>query len=287
MIFEDTDTIGVAFADEGLYEVAHFLERPRHESYRSEGSNTANSMYGGLSFDGALRVAQDGWHEGVGLVHELLAGLPIMENATGVANWKRDVCGSIPDVPRFLSGEPTYMLRHARQEGSSPVIHIVVNTALVAGSTANQQTNYGAGLCGLIDWLEAKGKRIELDRLGVVDDGRRRSFQGWKIKRAADNLDLAATVFALAHLASHRHLVWGMRERMIHLHWRPVRVTQADAHRIGAEGALIVDSVLSDGAQCNTVAGACLLAARRLNHAAGDDICDIEELTRALTGVAL
>lgn len=283
MIFKD-DEIGVAFADGGLWEVADFLKKPRHQSYlsRSMYGRATNELHGGLTFEGAIRTAQEGWHDGVELVHDLMSGVPLLENMVGVADWRYDACGEMPDVPRYVSGDPLHMRRRTRQSGSRPIIHIVVNTALVGGSTPTQQTNYGVALCGLIDWLEAKGKRVELDRVGVVDDGLRRTMQGWKVKRATDALDLPAVVFALAHMASHRHLVWGMRERMQAVGWTPVRVKQSDVEHFNADGALIIDCVLGDGLVCNTVAGACLLAAQRLNDAAGEDICDIEELARTL-----
>lgn len=292
MIFKDNESVGVAFADEGLWEVADFLKRPIHLTYRGEwdARTEGYDRHGGLTQSEAVRVAQEGWHEGTQMVHDLLTGVALLENKPGISNTRLDVAGHIPDIGRYLSGDPAHMIRHTRRDGAHPVIHIVVNTALAGSSTAKQQTNYGVGMCGLIDWLEASGKRVELDRLGVVQnsggiylrDGGKRSFQGWKVKRAADPLDLSSVVFALAHAASHRHLVWGMRRRMSKVTWMPKQVLQEDVAHIGAEGAFIVDSVLDAGLQCETVAGACLLAAKRLNDAAGEDLCDMEALRDAL-----
>lgn len=282
MIIIENEKRAVAFADEGIWEVADFLQQPMHPGTPRSSAQAAHSIHGGLRPDQAIKVAKEGWQEGVDMVHELLGGVPLSENIAGQAKWTQDVCGYLPEVPKFLSGDPRHMRRHARKEGSRPVVHIVVNTALTGNSTGAQQTNYGVALCGLIDWLESHGKLVELDRLGVVDGGRRRSFQGWKIKRAAEVLDMSSVVFALAHMSSHRHLVWGMRNRLAPVRWMPVDVRQSDVALIGAEGAIILDSVLNDGRRCNTVHGACLLAAERVNRAAGEDVCDIEELRYVL-----
>lgn len=286
MIFKDTADIGVAFADEGLWEVAEFLRRPIHPDYVNDTGGKENASKRGE----AMRLAQEGWHEGTDMVHNMLTGLALLDNKVGVANWRMDVAGHLPDVGRYLTGDPAHMVRHTRRDGAHPVIHIVVNTARVGSSTHEQQTNYGVGLCGLIDWLEASGRRVELDRLGVVQtsssvhsvSGGKRSFQGWKVKRAADPLDIASVVFAIAHPAAHEQLVWGMRRRMSRVMWMPKKVCQDDVARIGADGAFIVDSVLDDARACSTVAGACLVAAKRLNDASGEDICDIAELRHAL-----
>lgn len=283
MIYTDTGPRTVVFADNGLPEVAEFLARPR---LRPHEYSHAESVHDGLTFKDAMRVAREGWSEGAAMVHNLLTGLPFENNAQGVSHWAWDVAGEVPDVGRYASGEPAHMRRHTRRPGKERVIHIVVNTALSGFSSAQQQTNYGVGLCGLIDWLENTGRRVELDRLGVVEDSKLRSFQGWKVKRAADTMDLAAMAYALAHVSSHRHMVWGMRERCRNLVWRPKRITQADVALINAEGAFIIDSVLNDGDRCNTVASACLLAAERLNHASaligGEELVDVEALRDAL-----
>lgn len=243
--------------------------------------NDAMLGTGGVDLPKAMKLVEEGWEEGLSLIHHGLQAI-LEYNAPGINRWRHDVAGEQPDIARFLGGDPRDMHRRAFFKGSKPIIHMVVNTALHGGATPRQVMNYGVGLVGLVDYLESRGKRVELDRLGVVYGGfgDKRSMQGWKVKRAEEPLDLASVAFALAHPASHRRLVWAMRERGLGFrsHGAPASINENDAKLIGSEGAFIIDSVGTEGSHCDSPQSALLLAAKRLNKAAGEELVDLKEL---------
>lgn len=283
MIFHDEGPRTVVFGED-VHEVLDFLKRPlkynRDDPWSTKRAGDIN--IGNWSPEQGLWHARNGWSEGAAMIHDLLAGLPFENNATGLCNWRMDVAGELPDVARYASGEPAHMRNHARRQGNQKVLHLVINTARTGSSTSRQRVNYLVGICGLVDWLESNGQRCEIDRVGVVRDRHIRSFQGWKVKSASQQLDLSAAAYALIHDSAHQHLVWGMRERCRRVAWEPVPLRRDDLPYIGAENAFIINGVVNNARECDTIKGAVLLAAKRLNDFAEEELVDIEQLTAAL-----
>lgn len=294
MLHIEKPGISCMFGD-SAWEVVNFLRSPSSVAvYPSFLSRVQSGGYDwstgalGCSYEQALRLVIEGWDEGVQLMHHGLQTL-IGVNASGISRWKADVAGEQPDIYRALGGDPRDMRRRAFSQGGKPIIHIVVNTAMQAGATDVQTRNYGIAILGLIDYLESRGKRVELDRLGVVN-GRNgygtgpstsgRSLQGWKVKSASEAPDLSVIAFSIAHPASHRKLVWAMRShcKAVEPAGSAARITKEDAALIGAEHAFLLDSVGQDGAKCETPQSALILAGERLNKAAGEELVDISEL---------
>lgn len=290
MIVHDANGIVVQFADSGWEAVQWIRATPDAGWNRGHtGSNAPVQQWGSrlgtgeVDKEGAFRLVTEGWEEGVAKMHHGLHAM-LNVNAPGINRWRHDVAGEQPDIYRALGGDPRAMRRRAFTKGSKPIIHIIVNTAMKAGAKDTHTMNYGIAILGLIDYLESRGKRVELDRLGVVSgdflDGRR-SMQGWKVKRADEAPDLSAIAFAIAHPASHRRVVWAMRERghSFRSHGAPASITPQDAERIGSGGAFILDSVGNDAHRCTTPMDALRLAAERLNKAAGEELVCMGDLT--------
>jgi hypothetical protein len=273
------------FADSGYEAVQWLRANPKFAwSGPSQGGSRVGALGTlGVNYDQALDLVEEGWHEGVALMNTGLQTL-LATNAPGINRWKHDVAGEQPDIYRAIAGEPASMRRRNFSKGSKPIIHIVVNTAMQGSATDVQTANYGVALLGLIDFLESRGKRVELDRLGVVTgtsgNWGNRSLQGWKVKRAEESPDLAAIAFAIAHPAAHRKIVWALREhgRYFRETGSAASITREDAIMIGSPDAILIDSVAGEGMRCNSPQGALRLAAERLNRAAGETLIDMEEI---------
>lgn len=288
MLYIEKPSVSCMFGD-SAWEVVQFLRNPNlkmplshQEFYHKVKSDSRYGITGtlGCSWEEAMRLVLEGWQEGVDLMHDGLQTL-IGVNAPGINRWRNDVAGEQPDIYRTLSGDPRDMKRRNFSKGNRPIVHIVVNTAMQAMATDVQTRNYGIAILGLIDFLESRGRRVELDRLGVVTGSfNGRSMQGWKVKTAEEPADLAAIAFALAHPASHRKLVWSMRSycKAVVPAGGAAAITQADAELIGAGHAFLLDSVGRDGSRCNTPQEALILAGERLNKAAGEMLVDTNEL---------
>lgn len=223
-------------------------------------------------YDGALKLAHDGWEEGMEAMDKALQA--IIPAVGHDPRWGWSVIGSSPNIGRFLHGHPKSMRnRRKKQMGSTPVLHIVVNCAASCAVGAEQMANYGAAIVGLIDRIENTGKRVHLDVVNAthVNNDIRLSF-GWNVKRACEHVDLAAVAFSIAHPASFRRIGLAMMERS-----HPDCQTYgyghcADLHIADVpdanEGAMLVDGVNHAPDRCNDVVDALRLAIEQLNKAA-------------------
>lgn len=272
----------VQFGD-SANDVLRYLDTAKRYGISNTGFGHATGIKVTTTYQEARRMVIEGWHEGVEMMHSALAAM-YAPAPPALATRVYAEAGHYPDVGRFLSNDPRSMVRRKRAAGNRPVVHIVVNTALRMTVTEQQQINYGVGLAAAIDRIESSGRRVELDRVGVVTSLKRagyRCVQGWKIKHAEDHMDLAAMVFALAHPASHRRLIWAMRtcnpafgDDM----GCPEEVSIQDVALIGArEDCVRIDGVLGDGHRCNTPAEALKLVVERLNRAAGETLVTLED----------
>lgn len=160
---------------------------------------------------GALKLARDGWPEGMREVEA--AAAEVLPNAR-TSTLRYDVAGEFPDVARFVAGDPFNMISHRRQKDNHPVVHLIVNVCCSSSISARQFTAYSGAVTALVYQIENTKRRVELDVVAINShEGKGRSRMGWKVKRASDGLDIAAVAFSLAHPAAFRRLIFGMWER--------------------------------------------------------------------------
>jgi hypothetical protein len=77
-------------------------------------------------------------------------------------SWRYDVAGELPDIGRFLAGDPAHMKRHGHPKGHRPIISLAINVIANAMITAQQMANYGAALVTVVDQIENAGRRVDL-----------------------------------------------------------------------------------------------------------------------------
>lgn len=232
----------------------------------------------GVGFDGALRLAREGWSDGAKSFADKLAAHMPPHNKT--ASWRYDVAGELPDIGRFLAGDPAHMRRHGHPKGHKPVINIAVNNALSSAASAQQMTNYGAALVAIIDKIENAGRRVELTVHNVTNCSGARVSVGWVVKYADDAFDLASVAFSLAHPASVRRIVFAMMERSTTptsaAYGRPVEITEADLVD-PAPDTFLIPGIMFEFARCKTFDGAMQLAMEQINKAAGEELVTLED----------
>lgn len=281
MITLDTTSRSVRFGRSPT-EVAEYLNSRPQSWARDEGARADRfAVNAAATFPQAMKMLAEGWTEGARLVEHELHAL-IGTNAPGLNKTRWDVAGAEPDVARYLGGEMRCMRRRIYDHGNRPIVHLIVNTALSGVVEPEQATNYGLAIAGVVDLLERTGRRVELDRVGVVHVGNAsnsRSLQGWKVKHAEDPMDLAMVAFAIAHPSSHRRIVWTMRETCLLAkgYGAPAELTKQDALDIGADDdAFLLDSVGRDWDRCKDKRDALKLAVERINKQAGEELVSLE-----------
>jgi hypothetical protein len=184
----------------------------------------------GVGYEGALKLAETGWSEGAkDLSDRLATHMPTRDHED---SWRYDVAGELPDIGRFLAGDPMHMRRHGHPKGHQPIISLLVRICCAGATKASAFANYGTALCAIVDQLENMGRRVEVNVTDVSECNGTRVSLGWTVKHAEDSLDLAAIAFSLAHPAASRRIGFAMTERCgareTYSYGRPLKPTAAD-----------------------------------------------------------
>ncbi|MBP0617817.1 DUF7192 family protein [Jiella mangrovi] len=178
------------------------------------------------SWQQALELAINGWPEGAQLITKTLQKRPMSQIDTPKSQGY-DVAGFLPDVGRFLSGEPLCMLSDVN---SAPKGKVVVNysVSILVSADDNMQiiSNFGAALISRIQFLEENGYRVALNWISMsnpyyvfqsqVDSG----LLGPKVlivfplKSIDEPIKINRLAFWLMHPAAQRRIQFAIKERM-------------------------------------------------------------------------
>lgn len=254
---------------------------PRLWSQEASKSRTRSNGWDlNAGYDGALKLAETGWEEGVQSLFALAATVP---NNT-ITTREYGVAGEHPDVPRYLAGDPYNMVHRGRQRAPKPSMTIALNTRISYAVSAKEAANFGAAVVALVDRLESRGVRVELVGL-CATDGSKRFCVSWGIKRTEDMLDLSAVAFSYAHPAMFRRIIFAAMERS-------PRDIEHFAYGVGggikeedfvdiAPGALLINGVDHNPGACKTMEGALKFATGEINRAYkaagfGDALAELE-----------
>lgn len=278
MINKHENGAHVIFADD-LVQAVRFIETTARlwTSAWSE-SNTATAKWDlGVGFEGAKRLARDGWREGAAEALKLIGSIPPY---TGKTVDKFDVAGERVDIGRYLAGEPAHMRSKRREIRKRPIIHIVVSMAVSVSVNASDYMRYGAALASVIDNLETRGKRVHLDIvMGLTTELASsykksiRHISGWTIKRAEEPMDIESLIFSLSHPAANRRLGYALSERSPkdyeRRYWGYPVHDPRDAARIGAPDAFFISGLPPTNSGMPEVVK---FATEQVNKAAGQEI---------------
>jgi hypothetical protein len=235
----------------------------------------------GASYEDALKLASDGWPEGVRKLSALAATVP-----NGV-EWfqEHDVAGHYPDVPRALAGDPFNMITRGKAHKPKPSMTLVVSYGANCDISGEAMWNYGAAVVALVDRLESRHVRCEVLSVWNTElrgRKRRRGSMAVTLKRAEEVLDLSALAFGLAHPAMLRRIGLALLERSpadqedYGYGVSASQIQPADLINL-PEGALLVGGIGSSYA-CSTMAGALEYVKSEINKAAGESIAELEEV---------
>jgi hypothetical protein len=165
-------------------------------------------------YDGAMRMARDGWLDGARKAEQALKVLTLKSPAPDT---RTDFYGYMPHVPRYCAGAPDSMIRKAREAsgGGGKVLTLYVPVNAVATVSALHMRNFGLGVAQYVNQLEQEGTRVELHGVlcSKLNGGRNKVTHSWRIKTADAYLDLAVLAFSIGHPAMFRRLGFALRER--------------------------------------------------------------------------
>ena len=201
-------------------ELINFAETRKAFGYGNNESHSRNPrFYGHESFTKALELARYGWPEGRKKIEELTVQIndkvmSLIERPELVYG----VTGNNFDVGLMLSGAPEhwYTIENTVVEGTSnKIIKMVFNIGARATVSTETFEQRGAVAAALVEALEYGGFRVELwmachARMSFGDDYCHDIAVC--IKPADQPLDMDRLAFALVHPASHRRMIFAVRE---------------------------------------------------------------------------
>lgn len=239
--------MGYGYSYESLADAADASER-RHDGYHSGQNNDSEDWTFGVLFDEAITMARYGWHD------QLDATLAVAESAAEMADKEHlvdsfnpvwDVSGAEVDVARHLSGEPECMIDFPLSKTSKEgrVITLVASVEWSAVVSADTILRRGQLIVALAMALTRLGHSVEMyaNARGVHSGGVACEISV-KVKGVDDEIDPASIMFAYAHPAMLRRLMFGIREKSCHALHSPARPTAS----LYPEGSIMLPEVRSD-----------------------------------------
>lgn len=190
--------------------------------------NGDEGWHGTKTWDEAVALARDGWHEGL----EKIASMsrPIVETiSTRIerADIFHDVEGMSVDIARFVEGEPECWQNqtHTIVEGrGNRVQRIFVNASTSGGVSTSSMIERGSYIAACVECLERAGFACEVVwAMGIgASFGNSKGPDGLinayvTIKQPDAPLDMANLAFTLAHPAMFRRLGFAYIERQSEL----------------------------------------------------------------------
>ena len=206
---------GVTF--NSLSEIPGWIDaHPREMLCRdSETYSSSLSWDRNTNYDAALEIVKRGglWEEGGKALKEATLKMADLKVQGRVPALDNDVCGFMPDVPAFLSGDPCSMWNESESEvEQSPIITVGVSLGQSCGVTSGQAVNYGAAIMSVVDELENKGVRVEL--WGCYANSESSGGCDFRVllKSADEHWSPNSVAFALCHSAMNRRIMFRVVE---------------------------------------------------------------------------
>jgi len=178
------------------------------------------SWAGTDSFEEAMKLAREGWAEGLKDISDLSEEIwDVVGQEIKKQDFHYDVQGCVLDVDRFLVGEPENMIEFHEEEeiGHGKIVKIRVNNVASCGVSAKTMFLRGAAVVALIDALEKLGFSCEV----YTADALARRWRGdeevlqyeVELRGPGDVLDMDRLAFGLAHPSWLRRMVFSAMEQ--------------------------------------------------------------------------
>lgn len=267
----------LVFAEGGLPELMPWLESTKalHSNGKSEASDSFN---GYTTWDDVLTMVRDGWSEGAAKLAAMQTTPVSFPMERKLPHWTIDVGGELPDVGRYLAGDPRHMKRRKKEKGHKPYVVLYVGMGVRASVSTKEFENFGTAFCQIIDALEHSGTRVELNQLTRAFIGSEFLVTGWRVKEADQHVDMAALAFTYMHPAAHRRLQFQMRARVSRSVGGSTDL-KAEHFPDAPADAIIFAGISEHGSSCSTLKDARSFLRKRINIAAGEELVTEEMLS--------
>ncbi len=169
----------------------------------------SNSFYGSQSMTEAIKLAREGWPEGVTkasrLVDKIKANNPIQ-----LKKVKYDVVGSFPNVARAISGNPLNMRNPDITRASKrPIVTLLSDICASCKHNASEFLNRAAAVAAIVEQVEAAGYACDVIVFSKSYYGDAINTCSWiQVKNSNQPVDIHRIAFGLGHPAMFRRFIF-------------------------------------------------------------------------------
>lgn len=218
----------------------------RRSSYKKE-EGRYSDWYKTPNMQEALRLAREGWPEGVKLMLRKMdiiqSQIPLKQLVKAMV--MQQVGPGTIDMNRYKMGHPqpwvTWQPQDDSTQGQGKVVTILYNITASAGVSTDAMFEKGATICILTDLLEKAGRRVEIKLVMAT-----KYYHGKGIttkimvKKASDPLDADRLAFALAHASCFRRLGFSIWEQSPESYLKALDIggTYGRCHDISEDGCI-------------------------------------------------
>lgn len=209
----------------GLTETAAYIRKSPSIAGTSAAGNSAREQWDlNLGYEGSIATLEKGgrWPEGAALMRKAHIEQQAAMKTTPMPELMRKPAGFAPCVAAYLQGNPNQMYRRTPiQKPTKPIIKVGINVTASAATKANQLVNLGAAWMSVVQELEAKGYRCEVEVFclggSYEQNTKKKRDANWfdaaiKIKQPDQPFNPVACAFMMAHPAAFRRIMFKLAE---------------------------------------------------------------------------
>lgn len=227
-----------------------WLETPEATSaaWTTEGrENHGIPSFYGATYRQACTMARDGWQDGVARVARLRdkinAARPVQSRMVAYG-----VAGAVPNIARYLAGNPAHMRRVVPAEAKrKPVITIVSHIGALADIEAGSFERRAAVTAALVDAIEAAGYSCNVLAYAFSITNDKGAETLVQLKEAGAAVDVARLAFGLGHPAMFRRLVFAVRASRPEFKGGGIGSTVYDGYTMTAPNAYLLPAIQAMG----------------------------------------
>lgn len=194
------------------------------EQSSRETSPGTNAWSKTTSFQHALKLAKEGWQEGLSKMQSLSVELGKISSKIMKQTYKNDLVGAWIDIGAFVSGQPDCMVTTQNEEvtgsGVKKLIKVVLNVSITNGVSSEVVAIRGACAYALVQALEIAGYNVEVivvnsARKIVKKNGIEKKFTlSFPLKLAQETLEFDRLAFIMGNPSMNRRLCFSIKERL-------------------------------------------------------------------------
>ena len=180
--------------------------------YEQTYSNSRRTWYGSRNLNDAIEICETGWTE---KAKRLTTKIKTYTTTSDFAKYQKrfiSQAGYQPIVPLYLAGVPNNMMNSRFEQKKQKIITITKSIGYRSEVSPMQIEQESLKTLSIIQMLESKGYRVNLNICNTWDAGRNTITLKVNIKKANEKLNISKIAFPLTHPSMLRRLIFRFRE---------------------------------------------------------------------------